>query len=39
MYSIFEIREPDPPYYGVMPLKPECMLRERLIRNDRLLLG
>ena len=37
MYSIFEIREPDPPYYGVMPVKPGTTLRERLARNVRLL--
>ena len=33
MYSIFEIREPDPPYYGVTPVKPDATLRERLERN------
>jgi len=39
MYSIFEIREPDPPYYGVMPEKPECMLCERVFGNDCLRWG
>ena len=37
MYSIFEIREPDPPYYGDTPVKPDTTLRERLARNVRLL--
>ncbi|MGI9321567.1 MAG: helix-turn-helix domain-containing protein [Thiogranum sp.] len=37
MYSIFEICEPDPPYYGVTPVKPDTTLRERLARNVRLL--
>ena len=37
MYSIFEIREPDLPYYGITPVKPGTTLRERLARNVRLL--
>ena len=37
MYSIFEIREPDLPYYGITPVKPNATLRERLARNVRLL--
>ena len=37
MYALFEIREPDPPYYGIIPHKPEATLRERLARNVRLL--
>ena len=37
MYPTFEIREPDPPYYGVTSVKPDATLRERLARNVRLL--
>ena len=37
MYALFEVREPDPPYYGITPHKPEATLRERLARNVRLL--
>ena len=37
MYALFEVREPDPPYYAITPHKPEATLRERLARNVRLL--
>ena len=37
MYALCEVREPDPPYYGITPHKSEATLRERLARNVRLL--
>ena len=37
MYALFKVREPDPPFYGITPHKPEAPLRERLARNVRLL--
>ena len=37
MYALFEVREPDPPYFGIPPHKPAATLRERLARNVRLL--
>ena len=37
MYALFEVREPDPPFYGTTLHKPEATLRERLARNVRLL--
>ncbi len=37
MYALFQVREPDPPFYGIAPHKPEATLRERLARNVRLL--
>ena len=37
MYSVFEIHEPDAPFYGVTPEKPERTLHQRLAGNIRLL--
>ncbi len=37
MYSLYEVREPDPPYYGIPPENSETSLRQRLARNIRLL--
>ena len=37
MYSLYEVHEPDPPYYSIPPENSETSLRQRLARNIRLL--